>query len=40
MNVGFIGLGRMGAAMAGNLLWANHDVPVSSGMPAQVRRRF
>jgi 3-hydroxyisobutyrate dehydrogenase-like beta-hydroxyacid dehydrogenase len=28
MNVGFIGLGRMGAAMAGSLLRAGHDVTV------------
>lgn len=28
MNVGFIGLGRMGAGMAGNLLKAGHDVTV------------
>ena len=33
LKVGFIGLGRMGAAMAGSLLQACHDVTVYNRTP-------
>jgi 3-hydroxyisobutyrate dehydrogenase-like beta-hydroxyacid dehydrogenase len=33
MKIGFIGLGRMGAGMAGNLLKAGHDVTVYNRTP-------
>ena len=33
MKVGFIGLGRMGAAMAANLLKAGHDITVWNRSP-------
>jgi peroxiredoxin len=33
MKVGFIGLGHMGAAMAGSLLQAGHDVTVYNRTP-------
>ena len=36
MNVGFIGLGRMGAGMAANLLKAGHDVTVYNRTPAKA----
>ena len=35
MKVGFIGLGRMGSAMAANLLKAGHDVTVFNRSPAK-----
>ena len=35
MNVGFIGLGRMGAGMAANLLKAGHDVTVYNRTPGK-----
>ncbi|KAA3451589.1 6-phosphogluconate dehydrogenase [Mesorhizobium sp. SARCC-RB16n] len=35
MKVGFIGLGHMGAAMAGNLLQAGHDVTVYNRTPGK-----
>ncbi|MEI9413466.1 NAD(P)-dependent oxidoreductase [Mesorhizobium sp. Cs1321R2N1] len=35
MKVGFIGLGHMGAAMAGNLLQASHDVTVYNRTPGK-----
>jgi 3-hydroxyisobutyrate dehydrogenase-like beta-hydroxyacid dehydrogenase len=37
MNVGFIGLGRMGAAMAGRLVQAGHEVTVYNRTPEKVR---
>ena len=37
MKVGFIGLGRMGAAMAGNLLKAGHEVTVYNRSPDKAR---
>ena len=37
MEVGFIGLGNMGAAMAGNLLKARHEVTVYNRTPAKVQ---
>lgn len=37
MKVGFIGLGRMGAAMAGNLLKAGHEVTVYNRSPGKAR---
>jgi 3-hydroxyisobutyrate dehydrogenase-like beta-hydroxyacid dehydrogenase len=37
MKVGFIGLGRMGAAMAGNLLRAGHEVCVFNRSPEKSR---
>jgi 3-hydroxyisobutyrate dehydrogenase-like beta-hydroxyacid dehydrogenase len=37
MNVGFIGLGRMGAAMASNLLKAGHQVTVYNRTPEKAR---
>ncbi|THD68608.1 NAD(P)-dependent oxidoreductase [Phenylobacterium sp.] len=36
MKVGFIGLGRMGAGMAANLLKAGHDVTVYNRSPAKA----
>lgn len=38
MNIGFVGLGRMGAAMAARLLAASHRVAVFDANPAQVAR--
>jgi len=35
MKVGFIGLGRMGAAMAANLIKAGHDVIVFNRSPGK-----
>jgi 3-hydroxyisobutyrate dehydrogenase-like beta-hydroxyacid dehydrogenase len=37
MKIGFIGLGRMGSAMAANLLKAGHDVTVFNRSPAKSR---
>jgi len=37
MNVGFIGLGRMGTGMAASLLRAGHDVTVYNRTPDRVR---
>ena len=37
MKVGFIGLGRMGAAMAGNLIKAGHEVTVYNRSPEKAR---
>ena len=37
MKTGFIGLGRMGAAMAANLVKAGHDVTVFNRSPAKRR---
>jgi 3-hydroxyisobutyrate dehydrogenase-like beta-hydroxyacid dehydrogenase len=37
MRVGFIGLGRMGAAMAGRLLQAGHEVAVYNRTPGKAR---
>src|ERR1700739_1389079 len=37
MRVGFIGLGNMGAAMAGNLLKAGHEVTVYNRTPEKAR---
>jgi 3-hydroxyisobutyrate dehydrogenase-like beta-hydroxyacid dehydrogenase len=37
MKIGFIGLGRMGSAMAGNLLKAGHDVTVFNRSPEKSR---
>jgi 3-hydroxyisobutyrate dehydrogenase-like beta-hydroxyacid dehydrogenase len=37
MKVGFIGLGRMGAAMAANLLQAGHEVTVYNRSPDKAR---
>jgi 3-hydroxyisobutyrate dehydrogenase-like beta-hydroxyacid dehydrogenase len=36
LNVGFLGLGRMGAGMAANLLKAGHDVTVYNRTPAKA----
>jgi 3-hydroxyisobutyrate dehydrogenase-like beta-hydroxyacid dehydrogenase len=36
MKIGFIGLGRMGAAMAANLVKAGHDVSVFNRSPGQL----
>jgi 3-hydroxyisobutyrate dehydrogenase-like beta-hydroxyacid dehydrogenase len=36
MNVGFIGLGRMGSGMAGRILSGGHDLVVYDAVPAQV----
>jgi len=35
MKIGFIGLGRMGAAMAANLIKAGHDVSVFNRSPGK-----
>src|SRR2546421_1556022 len=37
MNVGFIGLGRMGSGMAANLIKAGHQVTVYNRTPGKVR---
>jgi 3-hydroxyisobutyrate dehydrogenase-like beta-hydroxyacid dehydrogenase len=37
MKVGFIGLGRMGASMAGNLLQAGHDLTVYNRTPSKAQ---
>src|SRR5262245_8884251 len=37
MNVGFIGLGRMGTGMAANLLRAGHQVTVYNRTPSRAR---
>src|SRR5213083_420688 len=37
MKVGFIGLGRMGAAMAANLVKAGHEVTVYNRTPGKVQ---
>jgi 3-hydroxyisobutyrate dehydrogenase-like beta-hydroxyacid dehydrogenase len=37
MNVGFIGLGRMGHGMAGRILAAGHDLLVCDQVPEQLR---
>src|SRR5262245_25988567 len=37
MKVGFIGLGRMGAAMAGNLLQAGHEVIIYNRTPGKAQ---
>ena len=37
VNVGFIGLGHMGAGMAANLLKAGHHVTVFNRTPAKAR---
>jgi 3-hydroxyisobutyrate dehydrogenase-like beta-hydroxyacid dehydrogenase len=37
MRVGFIGLGHMGAAMAGSLLRAGHEVTVSNRTPGKAQ---
>jgi 3-hydroxyisobutyrate dehydrogenase-like beta-hydroxyacid dehydrogenase len=37
MKVGFIGLGRMGAAMAGSLLQAGHEVTVYNRTPSKAQ---
>ncbi len=37
MRIGFIGLGQMGAGMAGNLLAAGHDVMVFNRTPAKAQ---
>jgi len=37
MNIGFIGLGQMGSAMAANLLRAGHDVTVFNRSPEKSR---
>src|ERR1700739_4105803 len=37
MKVGFIGLGRMGAGMAGNLIKAGHEVTVYNRSPDKAR---
>lgn len=39
INVGFIGLGRMGTAMAGTLLRAGHEVTVYNRTPRRRKRR-
>ena len=38
MNVGFIGLGHMGAAMASNLLKTGHEVAVYNRTPSRARK--
>ena len=40
MNVGFIGLGRMGAGMAANLLKAGHQVTVYNRTPGKAEALF
>jgi 3-hydroxyisobutyrate dehydrogenase-like beta-hydroxyacid dehydrogenase len=35
MKLGFIGLGRMGSAMAGNLVGAAHEVSVFNRSPGK-----
>src|SRR5437764_1068136 len=37
MNVGFVGLGRMGAGMAANLVAAGHEVTVWNRSPERAR---
>ena len=37
MKVGFIGLGRMGAGMAANLVRAGHEVTVYNRTPGKVQ---
>jgi 3-hydroxyisobutyrate dehydrogenase-like beta-hydroxyacid dehydrogenase len=37
MKVGFIGLGHMGAAMAGTLLQAGHEVTVYNRRPGKAK---
>ena len=37
MNVGFIGLGNMGAAMAGRLLQAGHKLTVYNRTPSKAQ---
>jgi 3-hydroxyisobutyrate dehydrogenase-like beta-hydroxyacid dehydrogenase len=37
MKIGFIGLGRMGSAMATNLIKAGHDVTVFNRSPGKRR---
>src|SRR3977135_760141 len=37
MKIGFIGLGRMGSAMAANLLKAGHEVTVFNRSPEKLR---
>src|ERR1700730_16741590 len=37
MKIGFIGLGRMGSAMAANLVKAGHDVTVFNRSPEKLR---
>jgi 3-hydroxyisobutyrate dehydrogenase-like beta-hydroxyacid dehydrogenase len=37
MKVGFVGLGHMGAAMAGNLLQAGHEVTVYNRTPSKAQ---
>ena len=37
MKLGFIGLGRMGAGMASNLVKAGHEVTVSTDRPKKTR---
>jgi 3-hydroxyisobutyrate dehydrogenase-like beta-hydroxyacid dehydrogenase len=37
MKVGFIGLGHMGAAMAGSLLQAGHDLTVYNRTPSKAQ---
>ena len=37
MKVGFIGLGHMGAGMAGNLIKAGHEVTVYNRSPDKAR---
>ena len=37
MKIGFIGLGRMGACMAANLLKAGHEVVVYNRSPAKAQ---
>src|SRR5205085_9477900 len=37
MKVGFIGLGHMGAAMAGSLLRAGHEVTVDNRTPSKAQ---
>jgi 3-hydroxyisobutyrate dehydrogenase-like beta-hydroxyacid dehydrogenase len=38
MKIGFIGLGRMGSAMATNLIKAGHEVTVFNRSPEKGRR--
>jgi 3-hydroxyisobutyrate dehydrogenase-like beta-hydroxyacid dehydrogenase len=37
MKVGFIGLGHMGVAMAGNLLQAGHEVTIYNRTPSKAQ---
>lgn len=37
MEIGFIGLGRMGTAIAGNLVKAGHDVTVWNRSAEKIR---